>query len=175
MTGWESHVGTWVSPTLLAASRIVVGSRVVSESNDDGATKALLDAVARGARLVVLDPRHWSWPSLVDFTIRPGLPTSRVFAYGSAGQDILSGIPLQFFTRWNGLPGTVADGFVSSRAPDLEPVMWGNNEKEPVLVRIRHGQGEIIVALLRLVDRLDPASEWYDPVAEWLLINLVLR
>jgi hypothetical protein len=160
---------------LVAASRIVVGGRVVSASGDDGVTQALLDAVARGARLVILDPRHWSWPRLVDFSIRPGLATSRVFAYGSAGQDLLSGIPLDFFTRWNGLPGTLAYGFVSSGAPDLEPVMWGNNQNEPVLVRRRHGQGEIVVVLLRLVDRLDPASESYDPVAESLLINLIQR
>jgi hypothetical protein len=159
----------------IAASRIVVGGRVGEESSDDGATPALLEAVARGARLVVLDPRRWSWPRLVDFTIGPGLPTSRVFAYGAAGQDLLSGLPLHFFTRWNGLPGTLAYGFVSSGSPDVEPVMWGNNQKEPVLVRMPRGRGEIVVALLRIVNRLDPASESYDPVAEWLLINLIKR
>jgi hypothetical protein len=42
-----------------------------------------------------------------------------------------------------------------------------------VLVRVPRGRGEIVVALLRIVDRLDPASESYDPVAEWLLINLI--
>jgi hypothetical protein len=63
----------------------------------------------------------------------------------------------------------------SSGAPDLEPVMWGNNPKEPVLVRIPHGRGEIVIALLRIVSRLDPASAWYDPVGEWLLINLIQR
>jgi Glycosyl hydrolases family 2, TIM barrel domain/Glycosyl hydrolases family 2 len=155
------------------ASRIVVGGRLVAESSDDGVTQGLLDAVAGGARLLVLDPRRWSWPRLADFTIGPGLPTSRVFAYGAAGQDLLSGIHPHFFTRWNGLPGTLTYGFVSSGAPDLEPVMWGNNPKEPVLVRIPHGRGEIVVALLRIVSRLDPASESYDPVAEWLLINLI--
>jgi hypothetical protein len=156
-----------------AASRIVVGGRLVPESTDDGATQGLLDAVARGARLVILDPRQWSWPRLVDFTIGGGLPTSRVFAYGPAGQDMLSGIRLPFFTRWNGLPGTLAYGFVAGGPPELEPLMWGNNQKEPVLVRVPRGRGEIVVALLRIVDRLDPASESYDPVAEWLLINLI--
>jgi hypothetical protein len=156
-----------------AASLIVVGGRLVPESSDDGATQELLDAVAGGARLVVLDPRRWSWPRLVDFTIASGEPTSRVFAYGAAGTDLLSGIPAPFFTRWNGLPGTLAYGFVSSGAPDLEPVMWGNNPKEPVLVRIPHGRGEIVIALLRIVSRVDRRSEWYDPAAEWLLINLI--
>jgi hypothetical protein len=156
-----------------AASRIVVGGRHVPESSDDGATRALLDAVERGARLVVLDPRRWSWPGLVDFEIAPALPTSRVFSYGSAGQDLLSGISPDFFTRWNGLPGTLAHGFFSSTAPDVEPILWGNSPREPVLVRIPRGQGEIVVALLRIVDRLDPASESYDPVADWLLVNLI--
>jgi hypothetical protein len=27
--------------------------------------------------------------------------------------------------------------------------------------------------LLRIVDRLDPTSEAYDPVADWLLVNLI--
>jgi hypothetical protein len=158
-----------------SASRIVVGGRHVPESSDDGATQALLDAVERGARLIVLDPRRWSWTRLVDFEIASALPTSRAFSYGSAGQDLLSGMSPDFFTRWNGLPGTLAHGYISSTAADVEPILWGNSPKEPVLMRIPRGRGEIVVALLRIVDRLDPTSESYDPVADWLLVNLIQR
>ena len=168
MTGWElpSNLG---ASDLLAASRIVVGSCVVSESNDDGATTALLDAVALGARLVVLDLRHWSWLSLVDFTIRPGYSRHACSPTARPGRTYCPAFPSSSSRAGMDCRHGRRRVRVQS-STDLEPVMRGIMRRSGAGANSAWSGGDHC----RSAPPRRPASSRLGvvrPVAEWLLIT----
>jgi hypothetical protein len=154
---------------------VVVGfvGNVSAEDKDRAA--AILEFVRKGGKLVILAQDEWNWKELVDFEIQKGR-SSRAYIYPDAKHPLLAGIHPEFLKRWNGLPGEMADHFIKgdilSRAAKL---LWIDKPDRPVAVTVPEGQGEIVICLLDLRRRLDPAEDQYDPVAERMLLNLLQR
>ena len=141
---------------------------------DEGAAMIMRDVAARGGRVVIAEPARWSNKWLADFEIGEARNCARVFAYPNADHPLLSGIDPECLKRWNGLPGTISEGCV--RGPILEDarkILWADNQDTPVVVSLPVGEGEIVISLLQVKDRIDPDGDRYDPAAEQVLLKLL--
>jgi len=141
---------------------------------------ALREFVENEGRLVVLRPKEWTWKGLADIAIRKGAANkgeimSRAFPYPGADHPMMRGIDPEFLKRWNGVPGTVVDSYIEG--PGLagaEKILWAVKQSNPLAVSIPLGKGEIIISQLHIKGRLFPDAENYDPVAERILVNLIM-
>jgi hypothetical protein len=138
---------------------------------------ALCDFAGRGGRVVVLSAPSWDWPELCD--VKFGRPSrfSRVFTHKPAADRVLPGIDPQWSIRWNGLPGTV--GVAPLEGPAMaavEKILWAKEPNTTIaaLVPAREGGGRILFAQLDIQRRLDRSRPDYDPVAERLLLSLLV-
>ena len=154
---------------------VVVGFVGNVAAGDKARAGSILEFVRQGGRLVILAQDQWDWKDLIDFDLGKGR-SSRAFTYPDASHPMLAGIDPEYLKRWNGLPGEVADktikGDVLKRAKRL---LWIETPDQPVAVSLPEGEGEIIISLLDMRRRLDPAEDQYDPVAERILLNLLQR
>jgi hypothetical protein len=154
---------------------VVVGFVGNVSAEDKAQAVAILEFVRKGGKMVILAQDAWDWKDLVDFEIQKGR-SSRAFIYPDTKHSLLTGIHPEFLKRWNGLPAELADHFIKgdvlNRAAKL---LWIDKPDRPVAVSVAEGQGEIVIFLLDLRRRLDPAQDQYDPVAERMLLNLLQR
>ena len=58
-------------------------------------------------------------------------------------------------------------------APQLGSVLCISGSRKPLLVRLRVGEGELLISQLLLAGRLSRESPDYDPAAERLFLNLL--
>jgi hypothetical protein len=100
-----------------------------------------------------------------------------VFTHKPAADRVLPGIDPQWSIRWNGLPGTV--GVAPLEGPAMaavEEILWAKEPNTTIaaLVPAREGGGRILFAQLDIQRRLDRSRPDYDPVAERLLLSLLV-
>lgn len=158
----------------LDAAVVLVWEAGALASLDEGAFRMMHDVAARGGRVVVVDPGRWNWKWLADFEIGEARVCSRVFPYPDADHPMLAGITPECLKRWNGLPGTITEGCIRGKILEgARKLLWADNPETPVAVSLPVGDGDIVLSLLQVKGRLDPASGRYDPVAEQILLNLI--
>ena len=114
-----------------------------------------------------------NWKELVDFEVGKGI-CSRAFPYEGVDHPMLADIDREYLKRWNGIPGTIADGCLQGAAVEAgRPLVWIEEPGETVALSIPRGRGEILVSLLHVKDRIDPGADGYDPVASRILENML--
>jgi hypothetical protein len=137
------------------------------------AAAEILDWVEAGGRLVILEQASWDWAELVDFEVGEGI-SSRAFPYEAADHSMLTDVDPECLKRWNGIPGTIADGCIRGRALEAgRPLVWIEEPGETVALSLPRGRGEILVSLLHVKERVDPSADAYDPVASRILENML--
>lgn len=143
---------------------------------EQAATRDLCHFADRGGRIVLLSTPAWNWPGLCDIKIGEHRRFSRVFPHPSATNSILAGLPADWLTRWNGLPGTVAISPLQGPAMShAEKLLWVKEPSTTVAawVPAAEGGGRILFAQLDIQSHVDRTQPRFDPAAERLLINLV--
>ena len=170
--------------TTLGKGRIDADTIVICDvakvSRDDlAAAPAIIEFVLSGGKLVILNQPKWTWKELVDFEINRwrnwlnGV-SSRVFRYEGIETSILSGVDPEHLKRWNGLPGTISDGWIKGEILDKgKRLLWQEKPERTVTFSMPMGKGEILICLLHLTERLNAGSKCYDPVAERVFVNLL--
>ena len=135
-----------------------------------------------GGRIVVLQHPSWPWKELADcelglpeHTWRNPVACSRVHAFEGVDHPMLRDIPVDWLWRWNGLPGVIANQVVlkDSIPDDARKLLWIAKEEFTAALSLPVGKGEILFCQLKLRDRIDPAADTYDPVADRVLVNLL--
>lgn len=151
------------------------GGRIDQDRRDD-LDKALLEFVEAGGRVVGLNENGWDWGRLVELSTEP-LAASRVFVADSpSAERLLADVPPAFLWRWNGLPGKIVARALRGPLPEgAEPILWARSPDHTVAAAIPKGHGRIVVCLLQFQHRLNPGDIAYDPAAERVLLNLLLR
>jgi len=161
---------------IMADAVVVCGSAEPSEDQRKNSAR-ILRYVRSGGRLIILCQDKWSRKELVDFRVSRGGgwldgPSSRVFPYEGVDHSILAGVDPECLKRWNGLPGTISDGWVRGAiAAEATRLLWQQDPQRPVVVSLKMGAGEVLICLLQLGERINPDSRNYDPVAERILLN----
>jgi hypothetical protein len=131
--------------------------------------------VSAGGRLVILNPRQWTWTDLVDFKLAKEV-SSRAFAYPQARHPMLTGVKADFLQRFNGLPGAAADRVIAGEAvKDARKLLWIVRPGRTIAAAVPMGKGEIVICTLNLKSRIDLSRPRYDPAAERILLNLIAR
>jgi hypothetical protein len=141
------------------------------------ATEGGLTAVAMaGARVVIISPPEWAWSELADLRVVEAR-SSRAFPYPGAEEHLLlSGLDPECLKRWNGEPGTVAEGALEGEAvQEGRKLLWIGNPEKPVALSLAVGEGELIVCLLHIRERMGDGGRMVDPAAERMLLNLLAR
>ncbi len=151
-------------------------SRLSSEEKRQ--TKILDDFLRVGGKVVVLSTPSWDWSELCDVKILRDPRFSRVFPCQDRKDALLAGVDPTWLIRWNGMPGSVAVG--SLEGPGMakaEKILWAREPKTTVmaLVPAASGAGQILFAQLDLKGRVDRSKPGYDPVAERVLLSLLVR
>jgi len=127
-----------------------------------------------GGRVAILNQDRWTWTALADFRLTSGL-SSRAFASAGVTHPMLTGIDPDYLKRWNGLPGTIAehviDGPILERG---ERLLWMENPRRAIAVRLPVGKGEVLVSMLGIRGRAAGGAT-FDPVAERVLLNIIGR
>lgn len=164
---------------ILADTVVICDSGKLTEQSRR-AESALREFVRTGGKLVVLNQPEWAWKELLDFEIDrtrtwvTGI-ASRVFPYEGVEHPILEGVDPECFKRWNGLPGTISNGWISGKVLDKgQRLLWQEDPDKPVVFGLPIGRGEVVISLLHLRDRINPKSPSYDPVAERIFVNLLV-
>jgi len=68
----------------------------------------------------------------------------------------------------------MGDGFAQGPpAEEGQRLLWADDADKPVAVAAPLGKGEIVLALLRVQERLGLDGGVYDPVAERLPLNML--
>jgi hypothetical protein len=135
------------------------------------AARQLLETVRAGGRLVINVVGKWDWRELADFSAGGPYASNAFWAEGVVPPTGLGGECLR---RWNGYPDSVAGGAIhGSFAARGRKLMWTLKPERAVLVEVPEGNGHLVLSYLTLSGRLDPASPWYDPVAERVLLYLL--
>jgi hypothetical protein len=80
--------------------------------------------------------------------------------------------------RWNGLPGTVA--IADLKGPAVQqgrPILWVSDHTNPVVAEVpaASGDGTLLFSQLDIKSHLDPTRPTYDPAAEKILWNMIMR
>jgi hypothetical protein len=121
--------------------------------------------------VVIAANDKWEWPQLADFSIA-NEGCSR--AYWRDGVTPPAGLDGECLRRWNGLPGTVAEG--SIQGPLVQQgrkLLWIAKPEAAVLVDVTQGTGHVLISQLAFRGRLDPPGPACDPMAERLLLYLL--
>lgn len=154
---------------------VVIGPCRDVPGADKRQTKALLEFVRNGGRVVVLAQEEWDWKDLVDFEMDK-TRSSRAFACPEAGHSLLAGIDGEYLKRWNGLPGQIAGAVI--KGPILEratKLVWMEEPAMPICISVAEGKGEIVICLLQFDGRLGQGAPSRDPVVERVALNLLQR
>ncbi|MBN2137671.1 MAG: hypothetical protein JW720_07685 [Sedimentisphaerales bacterium] len=129
-----------------------------------------------GGKVAVLATRHWDFTDLCN--VKPGdVRGSRAFLYDAASDHpMLEGIRPDWLIRWNARPGTVA--VANLEDPPLEnahKILWVRDPQTCVAAEIPvpGSTKTILFSQLDLQGRLNPSDNFYDPVAERILINIL--
>ncbi len=140
-------------------------------------TNAILKAVRKSARLVILEQDSWNWTELADFTVHDAYGKSRLFpTAGSEDDPIFNNLPNAYFIRWNGIPFNVAEREIKGPFVDRsEKLIWGENPGIIYAAKSMLGSGEIIVSQLLTKDHIRKDNGNYDPAAEQFLYNLLRK
>lgn len=157
---------------------VVIWNATHLTEDDKRTAKTLCDFAHRGGRVVVLSTPAWDWRELCDVKIAHDPRYSRVFSYTETKSSLLDGIDPQWLIRWNGLPGTVAFGAIEGEAmARAEKILWAREPKTTVMAAVpaATGDGRILFSQLDLERRLDRSQPDYDPVAERVLLNLLVN
>jgi hypothetical protein len=155
---------------------VVIWNAAHLTPKEQAAAKALCHFADRGGRVLVLSTPIWNWPELCDVNIGEHRRFSRVFPHSSTMNSVLAGLPPEWLTRWNGLPGTVAisalEGSATARA---EKLLWAKEPTTSVAawVPAAEGGGRILFAQLDIQSRVDRSQPHYDPAAERVLVSLI--
>jgi len=163
---------------ITADTVVICNSEELSEKQRKNPT-SILRYVRSGGRLVILCPDKWQWKELVDFRATRGSgwlegPASRVFPYDDIDHTVLDGIDPECLKRWNGLPGTISNGWISGKiVSKATKLLWQQDPARPVVASLAMGKGEVLICLLQFGDHIDPESPRYDPVAERVLLNVI--
>lgn len=155
---------------------VVIWNAAHLTEGEQGSAKVLCEFAARGGRVIVLSTPTWKWPELCDVKLGEHRRFSRVFPHASATNAFLAGIPAEWLTRWNGLPGTVAISALEGPAiTQAEKLLWAKEPKTNVAawVPAAEGNGRILFAQLDIQGHVDRSQPRYDPAAERMLLNLL--
>ena len=97
-----------------------------------------------------------------------------MFPYKGDAHPMLNGIDLDWLRRWNSVPGMISDGWVGGEAIEAgNKILWQENPDKPVVTAFPLGEGEMLVSLLHLKQRITRGAESYDPAAEHVLVNML--
>ena len=156
-------------------------SKLGAEQTDRAAD--ILKYVRAGGRLVLTDHKKWTWRKLLDLEIKRVQkswtwwmkgPASRAFAYKGFKHQLLAGVDPENLKRWNGVPGTISDGWIEGKALErADKLLWQDRPELPVAVSLPMGKGEVVICLLHLKQRFRADQRNYDPTAERMLVNLL--
>jgi hypothetical protein len=156
---------------------VVIWNAAHLRDHEKNRALVLCDFAGRGGKVVVLSAPAWDWRELCDVKFGPSSRFSRVFTHKPAADRVLPGIDPQWLIRWNGLPGTV--GLAPLEGPAMaaaEKILWAKEPNTTIaaLVPAQEGGGRILFAQLDIQRHLDRSRPEYDPVAERLLLSLLL-
>ncbi len=132
-----------------------------------------------GGRMQIAVKQEWTWNKLLNFEISRRTDwingrASRVFPYKYVNHPALEGIDPDSLKRWNSLPGLISDASLSGEAIQLgTKILWQERPGKPVMLAVPFGEGEMIISLLHLKQRISAGSDSYDPIAERMLVNLL--
>jgi hypothetical protein len=166
--------------TDIAAGGIAADVVVIDdESRIDAAGREAMSQPLRqfaesGGRLVLLGAYPWNG---IEFTSFPDNDScSRAFICPGANHPFLANLEPRFLWRFNGLPGLIVDKRFKTPLPQgSTALMWADMPESLVVANIKTGKGEVVICPLVFRDRLNPADKTYDPVAERMMLNLLLR
>jgi glycosyl hydrolase family 2 len=162
-----------------AARVMLVADAAVPAADDAAGVGRLRSFAEAGGRAVLMVDGTNVRDLPFDLQIAKGRSSSRVFLRANVQKIVhasLDGIDPEGLKCWNGLPGVISDNFLAGQGlRSGVRVLWGDTRSRIVLFSLPMGEGEIVVSLLRIPERLDPAKESYDPVAEELLLNMLNR
>jgi len=99
-----------------------------------------------------------------------------VFSHQSINNPLLSDIDPKWLIRWNDYPGTVGVAPLQfSETAGVEKLLWAKEPKTTIAAFLPtiEGDGRILFVQLDLQRRVNPSQQFYDPVAERMLINLL--
>ncbi|MCX7012733.1 MAG: hypothetical protein NTW86_09275 [Candidatus Sumerlaeota bacterium] len=180
---WLADAGAEARTSLEAdparSSAVVVWNATNVSEEQRKSAPAILGYVRQGGKLVILDQPRWDWIDLLKMKITAFFPkdeggSSHVFPCDEMDKHpLLSGVPLESLHRWNGLPGALAECYVDMAGrKDSTPILWAEEPRRIVAWSIPEGKGEILICQLQAKGRLEGTA--YDPVAERILLNLLL-
>jgi len=144
-------------------------------------TSDILKCVRAGGRLVVVlvDRAKWTWDELLDFdaiskrSMLDG-PASRAFPYRGVEHQLLAGVDRENLKRWNGVPGTISDGWIEGKIlVGARKLLWRDNPEKTTALSVKVGKGEAIISLLQVTQRFSTNQKDYDPTAERILVNML--
>ena len=137
------------------------------------ATPQMLKFVREGGKIVIFPQASWDWKELADFEVGKAR-CSRAFWSKDAQHPLRQGLDGQYFRRWNGFEGVVAEGSLDGEVRKRgEILMWMEKPGTAVLLSVPLGKGEIIISQLAVKNRIQRDSLNFDPVAERLLLALL--
>ncbi len=180
---WMKSNGADYTTTLpkaeIRADVVIVHDAETLGADELARAPAILQYVRSGGKLLILNQPKWTWTELADFEIdrwRNWLNgvSSRVFPYEPVQHPILRGVEAECLKRWNGLPGTISDGWIKGKILEQgRKLLWQEIPDRCVVLSLSMGRGEILISLLHLTERINRDSERYDPTAERVFVNFL--
>jgi len=165
-----------IVPLLPHTNIVVIWNAAHLTRQEKSNTKALCEFAANGGRIIVLATTLWDWQELCEVKIGKNQRFSRVFSHQSINNPLLSDIDPKWLIRWNDYPGTVGVAPLQfSETAGVEKLLWAKEPKTTIAAFLPtiEGDGRILFVQLDLQRRVNPSQQFYDPVAERMLINLL--
>ena len=154
----------------------------ISTRGKQEVTKPLIDFANSGGWVIVLSAQSpWDWRALCDVNVifKDHPRFSRVFPATDLAPPASGGIDPQWLLRWNGLPGTVAFGYLEGDIMErAKTILWAKEPTTVVMASVpaASGKGTILFSLLNFYDFGNEASVIArDPIAARLLLRLLER